>query len=49
VRDRIVPPNRQNIYSILDSLGMDEYDEYGIIKSTNGVCGNDGLFLRELS
>jgi hypothetical protein len=48
VQDRLVPPNRQNINQILDSLGIPEYDEFALLKHTKGASPNDNLFLREL-
>jgi hypothetical protein len=48
VRDRLVPPNRQNIYQMLDALGLSEYDEFPILMHTGGISCNDGLHLKEL-
>jgi len=48
VRDRIVPPNRQNINQLLGALGITEYDELVLIQHTKGVSTNDNLFLVEL-
>jgi hypothetical protein len=45
IRDRLVPPNRQNIQYILCELGIAEYDEFSLIQQTMGASPNDGLFL----
>jgi hypothetical protein len=45
VQDRLLPPNRQNIYHILQSEGMSEYDEHAFLQITEGHCPNDSLFL----
>jgi hypothetical protein len=45
VRDRLVPPNRQNIQYILRELELDEYDEFALIQKTRGASPNDGMFL----
>lgn len=41
VRDRIVPPGRQNIGQILKNHGLKHYDEMTIIESTKGRCAQD--------
>jgi hypothetical protein len=48
VRDRLLPPNRQNIHHILRALDLPAYDEYALILHTNGVSANDSLYLQEL-
>ena len=48
VRDRLVPPNRQNIHHLLSTLGIPEYDEFALIQHTRGVSANDSLRLVEL-
>jgi len=45
VRERLLPPNRQNIHHILREMGISEYDEFAFIRKTRGVSPNDGLFL----
>ena len=47
VRDRLLPPNRQNIHDILHALDLPEYDEYGLLQVTAGRSPNDDLFLVE--
>jgi len=47
VRARICPPSRHNISTILQEIGLTEYDEFGIIMHTNGVSLMDDLFLIE--
>jgi hypothetical protein len=48
IRGRICPPGRQNIVSILDELGLPEYDEFGILMSTMARCDKDELYLRDV-
>jgi hypothetical protein len=45
VRDRLLPPNRQNIHHVLRAFDIPEYDEFALIQVTNGVSPNDNLFL----
>jgi len=47
VRARICPPSRHNILSILQEIGLPEYDEFGILMHTNGESLMDDLFLTE--
>ncbi|MDR1088459.1 MAG: hypothetical protein LBL23_04235 [Coriobacteriales bacterium] len=47
VRDRLVPPNRQNINQILASLGIEEYDEFALLQHTQGRSPHDKLHLEE--
>ncbi|MDR2712816.1 MAG: hypothetical protein LBB91_06860 [Clostridiales bacterium] len=47
VRERICPPGRQNIDSILHDLGLAEYDEMALLSYTNGRCDKDELYLVE--
>ena len=47
VRERLLPPNRQNIHHILRYMNIPEYDEFAFIQRTRGVSPNDGLFLTE--
>ena len=48
VRDRLLPPNRQNIYQVLLALDLPEYDEYELLNITCGNSPNDNLFLVKL-
>jgi hypothetical protein len=45
VRDRLLPPSRHNINSILRELDIPEYDEAAFIEKTRGVSANDYLYL----
>ena len=49
VQERIVPPERQNITSILRSVGLREYDEFGLLRCSGGRCPQDKMYLEELS
>lgn len=48
VENRIIPPNRQNIVDILDSAGLKEYDEFGMLMYTGGRCCQDEMYLEEI-
>ena len=48
VQQRIVPPDRQNISSILIDNGLKEYDEFALLKLANGHCEQDDCYLEEL-
>ena len=45
VNQRIVPPDRQNIGTILKENGLSSYDEYKLLCLSEGCCAQDGLFL----
>lgn len=48
VRQRIVPPDRQNIASILKDNGLSEYDEFALLMLGNGRCAQDYYYLEEV-
>ena len=48
VRDRLVPPNRQNIHHLLEALNLPEYDEFALLHHTQGISPNDNLHLVEI-
>lgn len=48
VRQRIVPPNRQNIGAILKEGGMAYYDEYLLISRNHGRCAQDSCYIEEV-
>lgn len=41
VRQRIVPPDRQNIGQILKANGLEEYDEFSLLMFGSGRCAQD--------
>ncbi len=45
VRQRIVPPDRQNIGQILRDNGLKSYDEYALLMLSNGRCEQDDYYL----
>ncbi len=47
VRERIVPPSRQNIGEILKAHGLEFYDEYTLLISNMGRCSQDDCYLEE--
>ena len=49
VRARVCPPSRHNISSILQEVGLSEYDEFGILVYSEGKSLMDDLFLVELT
>lgn len=48
VKERIIPPNRQNIIDILRAAGLKEYDEFGMLMYTGGRCCQDEMYLEEV-
>lgn len=49
VRERIIPPNRQNISSILHELGMKEYSEIGMLVAYKGSRCQDDMWIEEVT
>ena len=49
VKERLIPSYRQNIDTILSSLGLSEYDEYELLKAGNGKCPQDDIYLKWLT
>ncbi len=49
VRQRIIPPDRQNLGSILRENGLKEYDEWKLLQLSEGRCAQDELYLRRIS
>ena len=49
VQQRIVPPDRQNIGSILKENGLWEYDEFELLVLADGRCAQDDCYLEELA
>ena len=47
VRARVCPPSRHNISTILQEIGLPEYDEFGILVYSNGESLMDDLFIVE--
>ena len=48
VEQRIVPKDRQNLGQILKDNNLSEYDEYDLLKLSEGRCAQDDCFLKEL-
>ena len=48
VRERIVPPSRQNIAEVLEANGLEEYDELALLLSRKGMCCQDEFMVREV-
>ena len=49
VRERVVPPDRQNIGMILRELGMTHYSEFPLLVYTGGRCCMDDFFIEEIT
>ena len=47
VSDRVVPPERQGLLQKLNESGIDEYDEFAIMKLAGGKNTMDGTFWEE--
>ena len=47
IRDRVEPPGRQNIASILWAFGLKEYDEFNLLLAHKGRCCQDDCELIE--
>jgi len=45
VRQRIIPPDRQNIGEILRDNNLDSYDEYNLLMLAMGRCAQDDYYL----
>ncbi len=49
VEQRIIPPDRQNLGSILKENGLKSYDEYRLLQLSNGRCAQDELYVVKIS
>ena len=45
VQQRIIPPDRQNISSILKENGLDSYDEFALLSLAEGRCAHDDCYI----
>ena len=45
VRERIIPPDRQNIAAILANHHLKEYDEMKLLELSAGRCAQDGMMI----
>lgn len=48
VTERVVPPDRQNIGTIMRQLHMKKYSEFPILEYTSGRCCMDDFYLKEI-
>ena len=48
VRQRVIPPERQNIGQILRENGMDRYDEFLLLMKNHGRSCQDECYLEEV-
>lgn len=48
IRQRIIPPDRQNIGSILKDNGLEEYDEIKLFLLSDGRCAQDECYIRKI-
>ncbi len=49
VKERVIPPGRQNINSILATHKLKAYDEMTFLEISEGKCSQDMLFIRKLN
>ena len=49
VGQRIIPPDRQNLGTILRENGLKEYDEFKLLLLSEGRCAQDELYLVRIS
>lgn len=49
VRQRIIPPDRQNIGMILKENGLPEYDEYKLLVLSGGRCAQDDCYIERMN
>ncbi|MBP5159808.1 MAG: hypothetical protein ILP10_05855 [Lachnospiraceae bacterium] len=47
VRERLIPPERQNISAILANHHLKEYDEIRLLEISHGECAQDDLVLKK--
>lgn len=48
VEERVIPPDRQNIGSIMRVVGMTHYSEFPLLEYTNGRTSRDDFYLEEM-
>lgn len=48
MKERVVPPDRQNIGTIMRDLHMKKYSEFPILEYTSGRCCMDDFYLEEI-
>ena len=48
IQQRIIPPDRQNIGSILRDNGLEEYDEIKLFIISDGRCAQDECYIRKI-
>lgn len=48
VKERVVPPDRQNIGMIMRKVGMEYYSEFPLLVYCSGRCCMDDFYLEEI-
>ena len=48
LRERVVPPDRQNIGMIMREVGMTYYSEFPLLVYTSGRCAMDEFYIEEI-
>ena len=48
IEQRVVPPDRQNIGSVLKAAKLDEYNEFELLKHADGRCAQDDFYLKPI-
>ena len=46
VMERVVPPSRQNLGSVLKENGLERYDMHALLVAGDGRCAQDDYFIR---
>ncbi len=49
VKERIIPPSRQNIDALLRNHNLRKYDEMKFLELSGGRCSQDSLYIRKIS
>ena len=49
VNQRIVPSERQNLGTVLKENGLKSYDEYRLLKLSEGRCAQDDIYLKRIN
>lgn len=49
IKDRVIPPGRQNINEVLEQVGIEEYDELAIFLYAKGKFVSDRFWIEEIN
>lgn len=48
IEGRIIPPDRQGLYDILQEMGVSEYDRFTMLIHSGGVSQMDKAYIKEV-